>query len=246
MLSYIELKQTHSSACLHRAWVGLYRACSNPFAELLLVTFAAVCLIRILNSVLSGYAGLLVVPVILTGAALVPTLIRGDKITAVGLHPRRLRHSLLLLSLTCLTVFPVVWGGLWLLAVIGTKPPILPSVAEGQWLGWVLYQFFYVAFAEEIFFRGYIVSRLLQWRPPLARQRPRVWHATIIIISAAVFALAHIILLENILSVLTFFPGLILGWLFIRTRSLVAPVLFHALANIFYALMAAGIFASFR
>jgi membrane protease YdiL (CAAX protease family) len=237
MLSYVELKQTHLSACLRRGWAGLYRACSNPFVELLLVTIAAVCTIRGLNSILSGYAGLLVVPVILTGAALVPTIIRGDKIAAVGLHPRRLRHSLSLLSLTCLTVFPVVWGGLWLLEVIGTKPPILPSVAEGQWLGWVLYQFFYVAFAEEIFFRGYIVSRLLQWRPPLARQRPRAWHAIIIIISATVFALAHIVLLENILSVLTFFPGLVLGWLFIRTRSLVAPILFHALANIFYALM---------
>ncbi len=211
-----------------------------------MVTIAAVCLIRILNSVLSGYAGLLVVPVILTGAALAPTFIRGDKITAVGLHPQRLRYSLLLLSLTCLAVLPVVWGGLWLLAVIGTKPPMLPSVMGGQWLGWVLYQFFYVAFAEEIFFRGYVVSRLLQWRPSLAQQRPRAWHAIIIIISAAVFALAHIILLENILSVLTFFPGLILGWLFIRTRSLVAPILFHALANILYALVAAGIFVSFR
>lgn len=223
---------------MRRVLVYLYRACSNPFAELLMVTIAAVCLIRILNSVLSGSAGLLVVPVILTGAALVPTLIRGDKITAVGLHPRRMRYSLLLLSLTCLTVFPVVWGGSWLLEVIGTKAPILPAVAEGQWFGWILYQLFYVAFAEEIFFRGYVVNRLLQWRPSLAQQRPRVWHAIIIIISAAVFAMAHVTLLESILSVLTFFPGLVLGWLFIRTRSLVAPILFHALANIFYALMA--------
>ena len=66
-----------------------------------MVTLAAVCLIRILNSTLSGYAGLLVVPVVLTGAALIPTFARGDKITAVGLRPRRLRYSLLLLSLTC-------------------------------------------------------------------------------------------------------------------------------------------------
>ncbi len=203
-----------------------------------MVTLAAVCLIRILNSTLSGYAGLLVVPVVLTGAALIPTFARGDKITAVGLHPRRLRYSLLLLSLTCLTVFPAVWGGVWLLQVIGTKLPLMPSVVGGQWLGWVLYQFLYVAFAEEIFFRGYIISRLLRWQSSLAGQKPRVWHATIIIMSAAVFALAHVVLMENILSVLTFFPGLILGWLFIRTRSLVAPVLFHALANIFYALMA--------
>jgi len=39
-------------------------------------------------------------------------------------------------------------------------------------------------------------------------------------------------------SAVTFLPGLILGWLFIRTGSLLAPILFHGLANTFYCMLA--------
>jgi len=39
---------------------------------------------------------------------------------------------------------------------------------------------------------------------------------------------------------MTFLPGRVLGWLFIRTKSLLAPVLFHGLANTCYCLMAAA------
>jgi membrane protease YdiL (CAAX protease family) len=37
---------------------------------------------------------------------------------------------------------------------------------------------------------------------------------------------------------LTFLPGLILAWLFLRTGSLLAPIVFHGLANVSYAMMA--------
>ncbi|MBW7992570.1 MAG: CPBP family intramembrane metalloprotease [Planctomycetes bacterium] len=43
----------------------------------------------------------------------------------------------------------------------------------------------------------------------------------------------------RIILLLTFLPGLVLGWLFIRTKSLLAPILFHGLANTCYCLMAA-------
>jgi membrane protease YdiL (CAAX protease family) len=36
----------------------------------------------------------------------------------------------------------------------------------------------------------------------------------------------------------TFLPGLVLAWLFIRTRALLAPILFHGLANVSYGLFA--------
>ena len=57
--------------------------------------------------------------------------------------------------------------------------------------------------------------------------------------SHSLFALAHLIILYDLSSLATFFPGLILAWLFIKTRSLLAPILFHAFANIFYALITA-------
>ena len=39
-------------------------------------------------------------------------------------------------------------------------------------------------------------------------------------------------------AIATFFPGLLLGWMYLRTRSLLAPIIFHALANTAYALIA--------
>ncbi|MCH7558803.1 MAG: CPBP family intramembrane metalloprotease [Planctomycetes bacterium] len=58
-------------------------------------------------------------------------------------------------------------------------------------------------------------------------------------LSAACFAVAHIIVWGQIISVFTFLPDLICGWLFIRTRSLLEPILFHGLANACYLLRAA-------
>ena len=59
-----------------------------------------------------------------------------------------------------------------------------------------------------------------------------------IVVSATCFALAHVIVQGRMVCLLTFFPGLLLAWLFVRTRTLLAPILFHGLANIAYGLMA--------
>jgi hypothetical protein len=60
-----------------------------------------------------------------------------------------------------------------------------------------------------------------------------------IIISAAVFAISHCLILESVMPIITFLPGLIFGWLLLRTKSLITPILFHGLANVVYGLMAA-------
>jgi len=103
---------------------------------------------------------------------------------------------------------------------------------------WLVYQFLYVAVAEELFFRGYLqanVMRLLgDARPGSRRIDPYV----AIVISAGCFALAHAVVQGQITSLLTFLPGLILAWLFIRTHSLLAPILFHGLANVSYGVIA--------
>ncbi len=52
-----------------------------------------------------------------------------------------------------------------------------------------------------------------------------------IIISAVIFAMFHSVLLGDVILIVAFFPGLILGWLFVKTGSLLAPIFFHGLAN---------------
>ncbi len=57
-------------------------------------------------------------------------------------------------------------------------------------------------------------------------------------LAAGVFALCHVLVLGDAVSALTFFPGLIFGWLFLRMGSLIPSILLHAAANIGYAMLA--------
>jgi membrane protease YdiL (CAAX protease family) len=97
----------------------------------------------------------------------------------------------------------------------------------------------YVAAAEEVFFRGYVLSNILRLTRSIQKIGGLKPTLLSIIISAAIFAAAHTLVQGELYSVLTFLPGLVLGWLFVRTRSLAAPILFHGLANVAYLCAAA-------
>jgi membrane protease YdiL (CAAX protease family) len=182
-------------------------------------------------------------PLILALAALVPTAVRHRKFVQLGLRRRQIVASLALLGRTCFVLFPPVFGGLWALESHGYGLPLLPASPQGdQWISWLFYQFMYVAAAEEVFFRGYVQNNILRLLGPAIGTRPRLREWASIGLSAACFAVAHVIIQGQIGSVLTFLPGLVLGWLFIRTRSLLAPVLFHGLANVCYVVIV-GLFA---
>jgi len=118
--------------------------------------------------------------------------------------------------------------------------PSLPQ--EKGLIGWVFYQFMYVAMAEEVFFRGYVQSNIMRLAGPATGDLSGRREWVIIVLSAACFAIGHLVVQGQAVSLLTFLPGLlpglVLGWLFIRTKSLLAPILFHGLANICYAAMA--------
>jgi membrane protease YdiL (CAAX protease family) len=181
----------------------------------------------------------LLIPCTLVAAALMPMWIARRDFPRVGLHAEPIHLALRTVTLACLCILPPVYLGLWLLTSCGMPIPLRPTLAHGEdWLTWLLYQFLYVAAAEEVFFRGYLqanVMRLLHERR-LSRPAQR-WIA--IAISAACFALAHVVVQGQIVSALTFLPGLLMAWLFVRTRSLLAPILFHGLANVSYGIMAA-------
>lgn len=94
----------------------------------------------------------------------------------------------------------------------------------------VLMQLLLVALPEEVFFRGYLQNRLGN-------------NIKGIVVVSLLFALGHFITLcvggEHNLSVcsqsvLTFFPSLVMGYLYYKTGTLWASVLFHFLANIVY------------
>ena len=178
---------------------------------------------------------------ILIAAALIPTVIRRAEFPKIGLNIRQIGPTVLVVCWTCVVVFPALFASLWLLKSFGLGLPLQPVQPKEQgWISWLFYQFMYVAVAEEVFFRGYVQSNILRLTNPGKDGQRRLWKWLSIVLSAACFAVAHIIIQCRVILVLTFLPGLILGWLFIRTKSLLAPILFHGLANACYLVMAAA------
>ncbi|WP_278548821.1 Synerg-CTERM system glutamic-type intramembrane protease MrtS [Cloacibacillus evryensis] len=78
------------------------------------------------------------------------------------------------------------------------------------------------AIIEETFFRG--------WLQPMLERRFSPFAA--IVLTNLVFAPIHLIVAPYWISLCTFFPGLIMGWLKYRYKNLFPPALFHFVGNI--------------
>lgn len=180
------------------------------------------------------------IPCTLVVGALVPPWLAGREFPRIGLHGDSVRSALKITLVTSLCVLPPVYLGLWALTSLGLPIRLWPIPAHPQsWFSWLLYQFLYVAVAEEVFFRGYIQANAMKLLGNASAGTRRATQQSVVIaISAGCFALAHVIVQGQIISALTFLPGLLMAWLFLRTRSLLAPILFHGLANVSYGLMA--------
>lgn len=103
----------------------------------------------------------------------------------------------------------------------GSNPLLQTVLEEGDKLALGMF-FFTAAVAapifEEFLFRGFLLPSLTRYVP--------VWGA--IVLSALLFALAHLSLSEVLpLTVL----GIVLGFVYTRSRSLLAPMLLHSLWN---------------
>ena len=208
-------------------------------AETALVMAGTLAVIRSLHAAPTGGSHWLLIPGILVTAALVPTWIARREFPRIGLDADHLRRTGRTVGVLCLCVLPVVLLGLWIAATWRLPIPLQPVIAgPGGWLAWLLYQFLYVAVAEEVFFRGYVQANIMHL---LNDRKPGtcMWRQVLIVgLSAVCFALAHLLVQGRPIALLTFFPGLLLAWLFIRTRSLLGPILFHGLANVGYGILA--------
>ena len=88
-----------------------------------------------------------------------------------------------------------------------------------------------VAIPEELFFRGYLMERLEQvWPPTKNLFGARVGWA--LVVSSALFALGHLLVIPNPQRLAVFFPALVFGWMRARTGSIAAGATFHALCNV--------------
>lgn len=95
-------------------------------------------------------------------------------------------------------------------------------------------QIVYIGVAEEIFFRGYLLHRLVEW---IGRRKG-------IPLGALTFGLAHIIsrvcqhgvdypLQDLMLGFQTFLGGMLLGYIYLRTNSILPGAIIHTSANMY-------------
>ena len=100
-------------------------------------------------------------------------------------------------------------------------------------------QLFVIALPEEAFFRGYLQSALDRAWPP----RLRILGARLgpgLLVSAAIFAVGHVLTTPSPARLAVFFPALVFGYLRARTGGIGAGVAFHAACNLYSATLARG------
>lgn len=208
-------------------------------AETLLITVGVLAAIRAVDG--RSVSGLqwLFAPSILVLAALLPTWLAGRTFPRIRFDPEHFKSSLRLTCGACALIIGAAFLAIWLLTGLNLPIPLKPAIAgQNGWLSWLLYQFLYVAVAEEVFFRGYVQTNVMEVLERIGRISPARRRGATIVVSAACFAVAHVVVQGQVISSLTFFPGLVMAWLFLRTGSLLAPILLHGLANIAYGVIA--------
>jgi membrane protease YdiL (CAAX protease family) len=98
----------------------------------------------------------------------------------------------------------------------------------------VLLQVAVVALPEELFYRGWLQTA---WARTAPERGVRVLGARLgagFLWTQLLFAVGHLVTLQP-WRIATFFPGLLFGWVRERTGSIAAPVVVHALSNLFIA-----------
>ena len=86
----------------------------------------------------------------------------------------------------------------------------------------VLLQLFAVALPEEFFFRGFL-------QDSMGRNMKAVAFISLL------FAIAHLpaaLFLGEWMSLLSFFPSLVMGWLYVKTNNILPGTIFHLFANL--------------
>jgi membrane protease YdiL (CAAX protease family) len=173
-----------------------------------------------------------------------------ERAAGVTLHP--LLPGLRVLGLALLLTWPAFVLGFFLYyGTVCSGDGVLRVWANataplcGHWQGWagfhlrlpegfvvlLLSQVLVVAVPEELFFRGYLMSRFEARWP----SRRRLLGAAVgwpLLLSSLLFALGHFVVDLAPARLAVFFPALVFGWMRSRSGSIAPAAVFHALCNV--------------
>ena len=89
---------------------------------------------------------------------------------------------------------------------------------------YIIFQLLSVSLPEEFFFRGFLQDSI-----------GRNFRAVLIV--SLLFSIAHLpkaVFLGEWVSLFSFFPSIIMGWLYMKTNNILPGTIFHLLANLVY------------
>jgi uncharacterized protein len=155
---------------------------------------------------------------------------RGITRQSLGLTLSAWKQDLALLAiLAAITTIPFAIGHhFWMTTFYGRH-------FELRWpdgfLERMLTQVFVIALAEELFYRGYLQDRLQKiW--PARRKLFGAPFGAAIVVTAAVFALAHFVGEYRFDRLGPFFPALLFGLMRSRTQTIAGAIGYHAFCNL--------------
>lgn len=144
--------------------------------------------------------------------------------------PAALREAAVAAAAAAL-VFPV-----YALAWPMFNRPVGPRRWALDGAGWqaVAAELFAVAFAEEVFFRGFVLTRVGDAMGLGAlKSAPRAQLAAAVAVTSLFFATTHLVVDPTVARAVVFFPGLLFGALRVWRGGVGAAIVFHAACNLF-------------
>lgn len=144
--------------------------------EIMCVTVVTILLIKLLHNSLNSRGAWFLAPFLLIVAAVVPTRLRKRSFAEIGLRIGQPGLILRVLCATCVIVFLLLFAGILLLKHFEVPLPLCPVIPEKRWFSWSVYQFMYVAVAEEMFFRGYLQSNILRLLASSYKKKVHFWN----------------------------------------------------------------------
>lgn len=197
----------------------------------ILVTFCAVWFFEKLR--LSGglvkQIGILGIPVFLIYSPFLFAKISRSNPDNFGITLDGAKRSILFAVKTSVVVLPIftiayfLYKGIFLhkeMNIHFNKPFF--SVAIWNFVG--------IAFPEEVFFRGYLQTRLKEFTSAEIRLfKTRLSVAAVL--ASALFAIAHLLTSFDASRLAVFLPSCLFGWVRDRTESILGPAVLHWLCN---------------
>ena len=143
---------------------------------------------------------------------------RREPLHSYGMSFRSSRRGLLEAAAAALLTLGPLTGLVFLGWPGGTWPRHLPLRAVAAFASSGLV----AAVSEEVFFRGWVQTLLV-----------RVFNPALAVAGAsALFALSHLVFRSDPFYLLTFFPGLVMGWLRQKHGDVAPAFLYHFLGNL--------------